>query len=380
MKRWISGRLTPLPDEIRVDLAKSFLSSLPQAASISLTSSLGAAVLAYRSKALLDLDLAMLLALIGVYRVAILIVYRRVDTPITTIKSALWWQRLQAGGLIGQAALLGALSFNAFTNGDTAAALLALGFVVSFCGGACARLSVVPWVPIATSLLLLGPTIAGALLHSEPPIFAAGVFLIAFVAVMAEATLYLHKLVVDRLVALREASFQASHDGLTSLPNRASFHRHLASACHRKEAAGQDFAVLYLDLDRFKAVNDRLGHTAGDDVLIEVAQRLRLGIGAGDVACRLGGDEFAILAATNSQPAAVAILAKRLVEAITRPIATCNGPAEVGVSIGIAHSDAHTAAGESILTAADQAMYNTKSKNQQQRQFTPREQQTAQAA
>ncbi len=115
MKRWISGRLTPLPDEIRVDLAKSFLSSLPQAASISLTSSLGAAVLAYRSKALLDLDLAMLLALIGVYRVAILIVYRRVDTPITTIKSALWWQRLQAGGLIGQAALLGALSFNAFT-------------------------------------------------------------------------------------------------------------------------------------------------------------------------------------------------------------------------------------------------------------------------
>lgn len=360
MAAWHSERRAALPASIRLELLGCLLSSLPQAVSISATTMIGAIALALRSGAMVDLCLAIAIAAIGVVRVIVLLMYRRRSNVAATLASIRPWYRWHAGGLVAQAAALGLQSLHAFTNGDTPAALLALGFVLAFCAGACARLSVVPWVPIATSLLMLVPTIYGALMSPELPIKLAGVFLIAFIPVIAEATLYLHRLVVDRLLAVQEASHRASHDGLTNLANRAMFHQQLALACERTTTTGEDFAVLYLDLDGFKGINDKMGHAAGDQVLIEIAERLRLSIGSDDLACRIGGDEFAILVRTDPDGAAVTGLADHLATTIAGPIRLQNGPITVGVSIGVAYSSTHAGTPSDILNAADQAMYAAK--------------------
>lgn len=118
-----------------------------------------------------------------------LLTYRSRRYATLTLVSAVRWYRWQAAGLIAQAAVLGFQSLRAFASNHTAAALLSLGFVTAFCAGACVRVSVVPWIPITTSLLLLVPTIYGALMSSELPIKHTGIFLIVAIPVMTETTL-----------------------------------------------------------------------------------------------------------------------------------------------------------------------------------------------
>lgn len=360
-----------LSNKIKFELLKTLLSSLPQAVGISLTSSVGAVLLACRSGTVADLTIAIALVTIGLYRVTVLLLYRRHNKTAVTFASLQPWYRLHAGGLVAQATTIGFQSFHAFIVGDTAAALLALGFVLAFCAGAAARLSVIPWIPIVTTLLMFLPTIYGALINPELPIRLAGVFLIAFIAVMVEATLYLHRLVVDRLLAVQEASYRASHDSLTGLANRTYFHEQLDLACEQTAGSKNDFVVLYLDLDGFKAVNDQMGHAAGDRVLIEVADRLRSAIEADHLVARIGGDEFAILVRTESHGRAMRALTDRLTKAIAAPIRLQTREVTVGASIGVARSSTHSATASEILIAADQAMYVAKLDGKAGRRNTP---------
>jgi diguanylate cyclase (GGDEF)-like protein len=161
---------------------------------------------------------------------------------------------------------------------------------------------------------------------------------------------------VEQLDATRAAlQHQANHDSLTGLPNRA----HLSSYADR--FAGRSLAVLVLDLNGFKHVNDTLGHAAGDDLLRAVADRLSTGLRAGDLAGRLGGDEFLILL-PDADPATVTDLTARLRTEIARPIVLADGPVTVGVSIGTAYRAPGADADLARLTAeADSAMYRDKS-------------------
>lgn len=367
----IAGRAAGLSNDIKVELLQNLLSSLPQAVGISLTSSVGAVVLACRSGTTVDLAIAIALAAIGLCRVTVLLLYRRHRCAAPTLASLRPWYRWHAGGLLAQATTIGVQSLVAFNAGDTAAALLALGFVLAFCAGATARLSVTPWIPIATTLVMFVPTIYGALLNPELPIKLAGLFLIVFIPVMLEATLHLHRLVVDRLIAVQEASYRARHDGLTGLANRTYFHEQLTLACEQSESVKSAFVVLYLDLDGFKAINDQLGHAEGDCVLIAIAQRLRSATDADHLISRIGGDEFAILLRTALHGRAVKALADRLTAAIATPIRLQTRDVTVGVSIGVAHSSAHATTASEILIAADQAMYAAKRSGRAGRRDTP---------
>ena len=161
---------------------------------------------------------------------------------------------------------------------------------------------------------------------------------------------------------------QADHDPLTGLANRRAFTERIRRSLSRAPGrAGRstvaDVTVLYIDLDRFKPINDEYGHAAGDAVLVAVAERLSLAIRAGDVVARLGGDEFAVLcpglAAENRQQ-----LADRLVAAISEPIDVSGGTVTVGASIGVATE--HNAVGggdadwDDLITRADHAMFDAK--------------------
>ncbi len=157
-----------------------------------------------------------------------------------------------------------------------------------------------------------------------------------------------------------QIAHMARHDGLTDLPNRALFYDRLDERLGELWQRGGSAAVLCLDLDRFKAVNDRLGHLAGDAVLRVVAQRIRAEMSAEDIVARLGGDEFAVLVADGGDLAAVEDLARRLILSVNAPVPFSEQRVEVGLSIGIALVPEHGESGEEVFKRADLALYRAK--------------------
>ena len=153
----------------------------------------------------------------------------------------------------------------------------------------------------------------------------------------------------------------AYHDGLTDLANRTCFHERLEVAVeHTRLDAKERFAVLFLDLDRFKIVNDSLGHIAGNELLREVAQRLRACVRPRDLVARLGGDEFAILLEDLHDIEAGMRLAQRVLDVLTQPVAINGTEIMPGASVGITFSDLGYRTVDEVLRDADLAMYEAK--------------------
>jgi diguanylate cyclase (GGDEF)-like protein/PAS domain S-box-containing protein len=170
-----------------------------------------------------------------------------------------------------------------------------------------------------------------------------------------------HEDITERRRAEKEIIHLARHDPLTGLANRAEFNARLEEATKRLKRNGGAVTVMMLDLDKFKAVNDTLGHPAGDQLLVEVAGRLKSSVRETDVLARLGGDEFAIIqeSAPNQHEGAIA-LSLRIINAITQPFDLGGQQASVGTSIGIVLAPEHGADPEELLKRADLALYSVK--------------------
>jgi diguanylate cyclase (GGDEF)-like protein len=151
----------------------------------------------------------------------------------------------------------------------------------------------------------------------------------------------------------------AYHDALTGLPNRMLFSEHLVRAVANANRSGSSLAVLYLDLDRFKLVNDSLGHNVGDQLLEAVAKRLRASLRTADLGARLGGDEFAVLAENTSADGA-AVLAERICAALGDPFSIGGHELTVTASIGVVVDEAGHTDADGLLRNADLAMYRAK--------------------
>ncbi len=154
--------------------------------------------------------------------------------------------------------------------------------------------------------------------------------------------------------------FLAYNDSLTGLPNRASFNEKINDALMRAERSGSGVALMFIDLDKFKPINDTLGHDAGDIVLKVVAERLLDIIRKTDTAARLGGDEFVLILDNVANPEDVTETAKRLLEEVRAPIDVGTTTCSVGLSIGISHFPSNAKTVPELLNAADQAMYKVK--------------------
>jgi diguanylate cyclase (GGDEF)-like protein/PAS domain S-box-containing protein len=166
--------------------------------------------------------------------------------------------------------------------------------------------------------------------------------------------------ITDRKWAEAELSHLAFHDGLTDLANRALFSDRVEHALLRNARQWLDVAVIFLDLDGFKTVNDSLGHGAGDELLRQVASRLAHAVRGSDTVARLGGDEFAILIEQSSNPIEESIgVAERVLQLLSEPIVLDGQSVTVSASIGIAAGDADSTAA-SLLRDADVAMYRAK--------------------
>jgi diguanylate cyclase (GGDEF)-like protein/PAS domain S-box-containing protein len=168
--------------------------------------------------------------------------------------------------------------------------------------------------------------------------------------------------VTDRRASDSKIFHMAHHDALTGLANRAAVTQAIESAAARHRRYGEPFTVLLLDLDRFKYVNDTLGHPAGDALLREVAMRLKSFLRDTDVLARLGGDEFAIIQRGEANPREAAdVLAGRIITLFTEPFNIEGNEVNIGTSVGIALAPEHAADPDNLLKMADMALYRAKS-------------------
>jgi diguanylate cyclase (GGDEF)-like protein len=159
---------------------------------------------------------------------------------------------------------------------------------------------------------------------------------------------------------VEEMEHQALHDHLTGLPNRVLFRDRLEQALHVARRTPVEVAVMLLDLDRFKEVNDTLGHESGDALLREVGQRLGKSLRAGDTVARLGGDEFAVLASGLGNTGAALVVARKLRNAVEWPFTLRGLTLEVEASIGVAVFPEHGTDADTLLRHAEIAMYQSK--------------------
>ena len=178
----------------------------------------------------------------------------------------------------------------------------------------------------------------------------------------------LHEDVTDQRKAQERISFMARHDLLTGLPNRGvlreELERGLAATC-----CGGTVALLCLDLDRFKPVNDTFGHGAGDALLKQVAERLRGCAGETDIVARVGGDEFAVVQRDAVQPKGSDHLARRIIDVLTRPFDVDGHVVHIGTSVGIAVVPSDGGDSETLLRQGDLALYRAKSDGRGQMRY-----------
>ncbi|KFC70883.1 Diguanylate cyclase (GGDEF) domain-containing protein [Bosea sp. LC85] len=262
---------------------------------------------------------------------------------------------------VGWAGGVGYGTFISLTSGDWVVATLACLSAAAMVGGICFRNFGAPRLAGVMIFLTLGACCFAAPFLGEPIMLIVFMQIPFYLFSMSRATRTLNKMLVTTMRAERENEFHARHDMLTGLSNRSGLTKAL-DAHFARDAGQKRLALIYLDLDGFKVVNDSYGHMAGDRLLQLVAERLRGMIRNGDLAARIGGDEFIVL---SEQTEATQLLGfgERLIREISRPYELDNKhEVTVGASVGIALAPEHGTDMMTLLAAADGALYQAKSR------------------
>lgn len=202
---------------------------------------------------------------------------------------------------------------------------------------------------------------------------AASVVAVAFFALLARQSWLLARSRA-REQAIRQAhaervEYLAYHDGLTGLPNRSLFSKVLAQRIQETRRTGQNLALAYVDLDRFKGINDTLGHEAGDQLLKEVARRLQMSVRHGDTVARLGGDEFVVLMPRVRDENDAAAVARKIVAAMAEPFVLKGKARHVTASVGLSLCPRDGVDEGVLKRSADRAMYEVKAQGRNGFQF-----------
>ncbi|WLB88242.1 MULTISPECIES: GGDEF domain-containing protein [Bradyrhizobium] len=352
----LSRFLHPDP-RIRRELVDLLYTSLPQVSAIGVTSVTGAAALTLMSGDTGYAVISVFIFITAAARIASLFRYKSRSAQFSDA-DVIRWEGLYGAGASAFGLALGMLSYRALELDDGPGAWIAFGLSMSFCVGMVSRAAIRPWIILTTAAVLLMPTILAGLLRPEFAYKLGAIMLVFFWLTLREASKHLSAAFVERLEAKHRLARQATHDFLTGLPNRAAFFQALA------ETRG-NFAIIAIDLDGFKPVNDRHGHHVGDDLLRQVAERLSVCIGGTGLAARFGGDEFMILkpvAAGEAGREEALALARRAILDLSIPFLLTDIPVRIGASAGILVSAGAATAGATaqLLEQVDGALYAAK--------------------
>lgn len=183
---------------------------------------------------------------------------------------------------------------------------------------------------------------------------------IGTIVVQNEAKEFQLELMIKDLLAAQLALEKARHDPLTGLPNRAMFQEILNDKCRLAQESGKMLALLFVDLDKFKQINDTLGHQAGDELLIKVAARLQEKIDGRGIVARQGGDEFTMLLPQIESEEIATDVASRIISGLNQPFDLAAGRGQVSCSVGLSFYPKEADSPLTLLKNADVAMYRAK--------------------
>lgn len=369
LPRLFLGRRRPLPDAIHVELVSILISGRLPILVMGLTV-LCVALFAfwkYQGPVVPPLTLAILVLLGTRLRIVTLFQREYKAKPMTSARAA-EWERRYSRVVWAYALALGLLNLRIAIIGDAATHMLVIAEIFGFCAGQVTRASVRPALCGVTILLAAIPTAAGMLIPAVGAgdermtltYVALGMLIAVYAISCLETVRYLYATILDQLMSKRHLNSLARLDPLTGLPNRLLMRERLEADLAAAGEGGRILALHLIDLDGFKAVNDRYGHPAGDALLRMVADRLITSLRPGDTAVRLGGDEFAIIQANIASGDEAEMLARRLLRALKEPFALTAGEARVGASCGIALAPNDGGEPDVLIECADAALYDAK--------------------
>ncbi|WP_315724924.1 MULTISPECIES: GGDEF domain-containing protein [unclassified Bradyrhizobium] len=342
-----------LDPDTRRELAHLLYSSMPLVGTISAAAVVIGTVMAWVARDPGYAAITAALLVIGALRVIKLLMFAARFDQLDH-DAIIYWERLYGLGAAAFGLAVGALSARAFQIGDGPGIWMCFGLSMAFCVGIVSRVS--PWIVMSSSAVLLIPTVIACLMQPEP-VYRMGAGMVVLFWITLRGTSYrLTAAFTERITAQQALRRQAHQDFLTGLPNRAAFIEALRQL-------DQPAAIIAVDLDGFKGVNDRFGHQAGDALLCQVGERLLDCLGESGLAARFGGDEFMLLlpvpAGSSGRNAALA-LTRAVVASLAHPFSLTGGVVQIGASAGIFLAEHRAAETEALLDRADRALYAAK--------------------
>ena len=358
-------------DSLQIELIRSLFDEIAPALIMSACFLAAGSLIAWEAQSRLLGGLVALGALATTFRLAFVIRFRaEARANGLAIDRARWLERGFTAGYFGFAAMLGLFGYHAMSLPHQGIHMLVMVMLVGYAAGVATCIVLRPRIAVPSIMMAIVPTIGAALMQQGLFYWAtslvASIFLIG-----AIHNLYRRNARAVRSISRRLTfSTLARQDGLTALPNRLAlrewFDQHVAFT-----SDPGIIAVHFLDLDGFKPVNDRFGHSAGDALLTAVAQRISGTIRATDTAARLGGDEFAIIQHGLTSADDAAQLAVRLAAAIARPYRIERQDVVISTSLGYVVAEHGAEDLECLLSLADEALYASKRRGGGVTEWTP---------
>jgi diguanylate cyclase (GGDEF)-like protein len=279
-------------------------------------------------------------------------------------------------GALGYSALLGTFGLLTLVHSDDGVLqLLAVTTTIGYAAGIAGRNAGRPWIALSQLCFASLPLTVGLVVSMQPLKMALAAVIVLFVVAMMDITLQTYGVILKATLVSREKAALAEHhaavarrDDLTGVANRTAFREQFESRLQALGHGDRRLAIFWIDLDRFKEINDSFGHLAGNALLAGVAQRLDTEFGATGIVARLGGDEFAVICDVVSQTEAVA-KGERIIALVEQPVHHDGRALCVGASLGIAVAPSDGVDADTLLKNADLALYRAKESGRGQMRF-----------
>ncbi|TQI75915.1 diguanylate cyclase (GGDEF)-like protein [Bosea sp. AK1] len=352
-------RAAQLPADIEIEIISRLFAALPQILCIAAGLIVGSAIMAVQTGETIFWWLTAAGIVTTLLRIANIVSFKRRDPARKlSLAEARRWEAGYAYSAFAFTLVIAALTLAAAATDHAGGFVLSLGLTMALTAGSYLR-TLRYWICAVLSTIAIGTLVVAFLASGDPLYQALSVLLLVYLYSIYESSDYIIGQFEELLMVRRELDFAASHDSLTGLMNRRGLDRVLREAGESGEALG----LLLLDLDGFKLINDRHGHQAGDDLLKQVAMRLKGVVRPGDSVARLGGDEFALVVRSVEDAAALSEIADRAVSVVMAPFMLMGQLVTVGASVGVSvksEQDTTPWTAEVLTRAADQALYGAK--------------------
>ena len=280
-------------------------------------------------------------------------------TPLLDRANAIGWERRYSVGSAAMGFILGLFAARSLFVADAICLVMAVGVCFGFCAGIVARLSLLPTLAVLDFIAVGLPPIAAAFIKQwDVPHVALGLMFVVFIVAGVEMIRLSYTAMMNQMTLKQTFEQLSRTDPMTGLLNRSVLATDLARIVAGR---GKARVVIHtIDLDHFKAANDRFGHPVGDALLKQVAARLRSVAGQGDLIVRMGGDEFIVAQKSVSSREDAERMARRIFEEVSAPYRIEGHDIVIGASIGVAMSPDDGGSVEALLSRSDKALYQAK--------------------